>query len=213
MSRPIAPKPKKAEQMPERPRRGTADETRERLVETAARVFNEVGYGGTDSNALAKAAGYAPGTFYRHFLDKRAIFLAAYTRWVRIEWDALNQKVDEAGAADLELASQFVKFLVTHHRTWRTFRQSLRALSSTDEQARKFFLHQRKAQLGLVAHLRTRAGSIVRTTEEDLLLLLTLERACDALADDEVAALGGSREKLIKMLLERVQAHLGHGAS
>ncbi len=204
----MPPRKPKAGEKPERPVRGTADETRERLVETAATMFNDVGYHGTDSNAIAKAAGYSPGTFYRHFADKRAIFLAAYARWVRIEWDALSQRVEEAGSANLELASMLVKFMVAHHRSWRTFRASLRALSGTDSEAKRFFFNQRKRQLELISDLSARARSRSHSAEEDLLLLLTLERACDALADDEATVLGAAKEKMIRLLLERVQTHL-----
>ncbi|MGG6497807.1 UNVERIFIED_CONTAM: TetR/AcrR family transcriptional regulator, partial [Bacteroidetes bacterium 56_B9] len=49
-------------------------ESRRALVEAAAQIFNTVGYFGTDTNRIAKAAGYTPGTFYTHFPDKRAIF-------------------------------------------------------------------------------------------------------------------------------------------
>src|ERR1700752_2615921 len=73
-----------------RPRRGKPSDTRARLVTTAAAVFNRVGYHGTDSNRLARAAGYAPATFYKHFAHKRAIFLAAYEAWVTAEWEAIR---------------------------------------------------------------------------------------------------------------------------
>jgi AcrR family transcriptional regulator len=199
---------RKKNEPPPRPVRGTADATRARLLDTAARVFNDVGYLGTDSNKLARLAGYAPGTFYRHFPDKRAIFLAAYARWVQVEWETLSQKVEAAGAADLELAGAVVKFMVAHHRQWRTFRASARALAATDDAARRFFLSQRKAQLELIGSLRRRAGREDASPEADLLLLLTLERACDALAEEEVGALGGGRERLLRLLLEKVQQHL-----
>src|SRR5439155_19483347 len=74
-----------------RPRRGSPAETRARLVAAAAREFGRVGYDGTDSNRLARAAGYAPGTFYKHFADKRAIFLEAYRAWVTAEWVAIDR--------------------------------------------------------------------------------------------------------------------------
>ena len=54
---------------PMRPKRGQSADTRERLVAAAAAVFNRDGYHGTDSNRLARAAGYAPATFYKHFPD------------------------------------------------------------------------------------------------------------------------------------------------
>ena len=58
------------------------EETRSKLVEAAGRLFNSVGYFGTDSNRIAREAGHAPGTFYVHFADKREIFLEVYRGWV-----------------------------------------------------------------------------------------------------------------------------------
>ena len=56
----------------------------------AAEIFGRVGYHGTDSNRIAKEAGYATGTFYKHFKDKREAFLAAYEAWVTSEWNAVD---------------------------------------------------------------------------------------------------------------------------
>lgn len=61
------------------------EQTRNKLVAAAAKLFNSVGYFGTDSNRIAREAGYAPGTFYVHFPDKLGIFLEVYRRWVDLE--------------------------------------------------------------------------------------------------------------------------------
>jgi AcrR family transcriptional regulator len=81
-----------------RPRRGTPAQTRERLVAAAAILFNRAGYHGTDSNRIARAAGYSTGTFYKHFKDKREIFLAAYETWVASEWKAVATELSAGGA-------------------------------------------------------------------------------------------------------------------
>src|SRR5215472_2525043 len=83
-----------------RPRRGTPEETRQRLVASAARLFNRVGYHATDSNEIAKEAGYATGTFYKHFEDKRAIFIAAYERWVSSEWQAVSDQLSSESSPE-----------------------------------------------------------------------------------------------------------------
>jgi AcrR family transcriptional regulator len=57
-------------------------ESRRALIEAAGTIFNTVGYYGTDTNRIAVAAGYTPGTFYTHFTDKREIFLEVYRGWV-----------------------------------------------------------------------------------------------------------------------------------
>ena len=76
-----------------RPRRGLPSETRERLVASAAELFNTVGYHGTDSNRIARNAGYTPGVFYKHFKDKCEIFLAVYEGWIAAEWKAIEAEL------------------------------------------------------------------------------------------------------------------------
>src|ERR1700687_38040 len=76
-----------------RPRRGSPAQPRERLVAAAASLFNRGGYHGTDSNRIAREAGYSTGVFYKHFQDKREIFLAAYETWVVSEWKAVEDQL------------------------------------------------------------------------------------------------------------------------
>src|SRR4051812_38261323 len=84
----------------ERPRRGAPEDTRARLVAAAAELFNRHGYHRTDSNRIAQAAGYAAGTFYKHFADKREIFLAAHEAWVTAEWRAIADELRAARSRD-----------------------------------------------------------------------------------------------------------------
>jgi len=56
-----------------------------------------VGYHGTDSNRIAREAGYSPGVFYKHFADKREIFLEAYQTWVVSEWKAVEGELSSGG--------------------------------------------------------------------------------------------------------------------
>jgi AcrR family transcriptional regulator len=64
--------------------------TRARLIEATAQVVRKVGYAHASTRAIAKAAGVAEGTIYRHFPDKGALFLAAVMESNRpiIEWVA-----------------------------------------------------------------------------------------------------------------------------
>ena len=191
-----------------RRRRGTPAQTRERLLAAAALEFNRVGYHGTDSNRLARAAGYAPATFYKHFPDKRALFLAAYERWVTAEWAGVEQLV-QGGGPPGELATAIVDLVLEMHRTWRGLRASLRALVAADPEARAFYRAQRRRQLALLAAMRPRstAGALA----DHALLLLTLERACDAIAEGELRDLGVPVDPIVARLRELVAAQLAPG--
>lgn len=51
-------------------------ETRQRIIETAVKLFGEKGYEKTSVAALAKAAGVGKGTIYNYFQSKGEIILA-----------------------------------------------------------------------------------------------------------------------------------------
>src|ERR1700688_2860595 len=85
-----ATSPAKSSTRTEPARHRQPDKTRRALIEAAARIFNSDGYHSTDSNRIAREAGYAPGTFYVHFADKLAIFLDVYENWVSAEWSSIE---------------------------------------------------------------------------------------------------------------------------
>jgi AcrR family transcriptional regulator len=187
--------------------RGTAGETRERLVRSAAGVFNRSGYHGTDSNRLARAAGYSPATFYKHFDDKRAIFLAAYEAWVTAEWSKVERLLREGGRPEAQ-ATRIVDLVVAHHRRWRGLRASLRTLVAADATARAFYRAQRRRQLRMIDDLKVSPKAKARRPEEDAMLLFTLERVCDAIAEGELRGLGLSVTPTIALLRALVLKHI-----
>lgn len=203
-----------------RRRRGTAESTRARLVAAGAEVFNRDGYHGTDSNRLARAAGYAPATFYKHFPDKQALFLAVYEAWVTAEWAAV-ERVVRTNLPPAARAARIVAMVVALHRRWRGMRASLRALVATDAGARAFYRAQRRRQLQMLGALRAphrptrlvagRVAGRVHRAESDAVLLFTLERVADAIADGELVDLGLAVGPTVARLRALVLDHLGGG--
>jgi AcrR family transcriptional regulator len=78
---PSAPTPPRA---PSPPRRRSREErraeTRERLLDAAAVVFNRLGYHAATLEAVADAAGYTKGAVYSNFATKQDLFLALVER-------------------------------------------------------------------------------------------------------------------------------------
>lgn len=58
--------------------------TRERLVETARRLFHENGYSATGVSAILKAANVRSGSFYYFFEAKEALLVAVLERYVEL---------------------------------------------------------------------------------------------------------------------------------
>src|SRR5581483_5771628 len=191
-----------------RPRRGSAVETRERLVGAAAAVFNRDGYFATDSNKLARAAGYSPGTFYKSSADKRALFLAAYERWVEDEWADVGAALVEPRPSQRGRSAAIARVVLGHHKRWAVFRANLRALVATDEVVRDFVWAARAKQLETMAELRKRLRWPRRSRADDRALLLLLERVCDSLAAGEAKALGVSEDALVAVLERALDEHV-----
>ncbi len=176
-----------------RPRRGSPEQTRRRLIHTAAQLFNQVPYWETDSNQIAKAANYSTGTFYRHFKDKREVFIAAYREWVAEEWASIESQV-APGQTPGESIDRAADALIEHHRRWRVFRGNLRALVTYDEELRELTQALRAEQLAKVSVLRSVQGTLTRTPESDAIQAMMFELVCDAIADGDFKSLGCSVE-------------------
>jgi AcrR family transcriptional regulator len=187
----------------DRPRRGSPAQTRQRLVAAAARLFNRSGYHRTDSNGIAQEAGYSTGTFYKHFRDKREIFLAAYETWVASEWKAVGVELTAGGQPEA-IARRLVDLTILFHTRWRGLRASLLELVLTDADVRRFYRYQRRRQLDLMTALRVSIGARPRRREDDAIHLFTIERTCDAIAQGELRALGLDRGAIVAGLVERV---------
>jgi AcrR family transcriptional regulator len=185
-----------------RPGRRHAASTREALIAAAATAFERDGFFGTDSNRIAREAGLAAGTFYRHFEDKRAIFLAVLERRAASEIEVVRAALGERRPA-AELASLLVAQLIELRQHGNGLRANARLLAVTDAQVRAALQRQRSE---LTDALRALRGNASR--EVAALLLWMIERAGDALADGEARDLHLSRAALLAELERAVDRRL-----
>ncbi|HEY2775053.1 MAG TPA: helix-turn-helix domain-containing protein [Candidatus Binatia bacterium] len=177
-----------------RPEPGVA---RQALLDAARAEFDEAGFEGTDTNRIARRAGYAPQTFYRHFRDKTEIFVEIYKRWFDDEWRDLEnaQAKGAEGAARVTLA---------HHARHREFRRSLRRLTVTDPVVRTARAESRRRQVALLAAEDAARGR-ERSDATRIALLLAVERIADAAADGELHDLGVTHEQEVAMLADVIR--------
>jgi AcrR family transcriptional regulator len=76
-----------------------AAERRQKLVETAIRVFSEGSYRGTTTAEIARAAGVSEPILYRHFASKRDLYLAALDH----VWSQVQESWEEALARESDV--------------------------------------------------------------------------------------------------------------
>ena len=161
----------------------------------AARAeFERHGYDGTNTNEIARSAGYVPQTFYRHFSDKCAVFIAVYEHWVQEELALLSNITSAEAAADI---------LISHHRQHRVFRRSLRVLTATNSEVAMIRAKMRLQQVKNLSDRLDRFASL--DLAEQLAAILRIERLCDAAADGEFNTCGVSDGSVRSLIVACIQ--------
>jgi AcrR family transcriptional regulator len=163
-------------------RDSVARDTKAALCAAARAEFREHGYGGTDSNKIARRAGFAPQTFYRWYKDKAEVFVAAYRAWEEEERLAL-----EALLARGAKARAFAEAIVAHHREHLLFRRSLRQLAVSEPSVR---LARSESRVRQAERIRSWLSLPKRRSEAIYVALFQIERLADAAAEGELTDLG-----------------------
>ena len=111
-------------------------DTRDRLVRAFLELLEEHPYAAVTAGMVATRAGLAHGTFYRHFRDKRAAFMAALER-VREELDregpSLDGPLGDLAAERERLRSWLVFKLSSHSQHPGILRAFLEAVDDDPE--------------------------------------------------------------------------------
>jgi AcrR family transcriptional regulator len=96
---------------------GSADETRQRIVQAAALVFAENGYVRATTRALAAAAGVNEVTLFRHFGSKQNLFAAVIERFAApAVGAAMEAELTGNYRQDLLMMGRYLIEIVTHRK-------------------------------------------------------------------------------------------------
>ncbi|NMC84777.1 MAG: TetR/AcrR family transcriptional regulator [Anaerolineaceae bacterium] len=92
-------------------------ETKELILQTAVRLFNQMGTARVSTNRIAEEAGISPGNLYYHFADKAHILREIYEHMIS-DWDEVYRQIG-AGMAPEEALRHFIEAnfdLLWHYR-------------------------------------------------------------------------------------------------
>ena len=106
--------------------------TRQRILETAIRLFNEKGTKAITTNHIATAMGISPGNLYYHFRSREDIILAILDIMDECGFEAMRRIESETAPMSLEVLER--KFKVIQEINWRFrfFKRELPALVMHD---------------------------------------------------------------------------------
>ena len=163
--------------------------TRTRLIEH--------GFAGTDTNRIARRAGFAPQTFYRWFSDKAAVFAEVLHVWEEAEFALFMSLLGPHELTPLQLAEACVENM----RPFLTFRQHLRSVTLQDAAVRAVRGQGRAALMSRLgpwcAHLAPE--SLAHT-------LLQIESLSEMLARGDLSDLGVSGSETLQALADHIRA-------
>ena len=114
--------------------------TRERILATALRLFNESGTAAVSTNHIADALGISPGNLYYHFRNKEEIIRALFEQQFA-RWDEIYALPDDR-LPTLDDLQQLVRASFTIAWEYRFMYRELIALLRRDEQ-----LHRRWVEI------------------------------------------------------------------
>ena len=170
-------------------------EGRSALVQAARKEFDSVGYDGTNTNAIARRAGYAPQTFYRHFHDKLEIFIAVYEQWTA-------EEIGIIGSADSP--EDIAAAILSQHRKSRIFRRALRDLSVRNPEMAKARASSRHRQIEAIC--QRLPSYALRPRVDQVAWLLIFERLYDGVVEGDFKRLGVADDEAFRLLTDKIRS-------
>jgi AcrR family transcriptional regulator len=158
--------------------------TKRQIKIAAKREFNSVGFFATDTNKIAKVAGYAPGSFYRHFKDKIDVFIETYRDW-HLEHMQEIERVLSVGGSIEEMSERLATVVVAFYGNWKTLRAAARVLVISEPRVAEFKQSRRILMSEAFANLRKRLHLKAMPEESVILFLILVERLGDAVSEGE----------------------------
>jgi AcrR family transcriptional regulator len=98
-----------------KPRQARSQAMVDAILEAAARVLSEEGYGGASTNRIAEVAGVSVGSLYQYFPNKDALIIALTMQHIQTMMSCLHQTMQQADSDIPSLVRSFVKAMIQGH--------------------------------------------------------------------------------------------------
>jgi len=149
--------------------------TRDRIVDTAIRLFNEQGTRNVTTNHIAAAMGISPGNLYYHFRNKEDIIRAIFEQMDAWGMEQYGIIAAQCQPGTLEALERTFAMIQEYNWRYRFFKRELTALLMNDPQLRERFQSTHHAMLELVrqSNLVAIANGVLEPMDEKALALFS----------------------------------------
>jgi AcrR family transcriptional regulator len=129
------------------PRQKRSIKRKQKIIETALKIFTQKGYFNTSSNEIAGQAGVPIGSFYSYFKDKTHLFLEVMNYYNELIMKEIKP-VDTFNGEDIRQSlTDLVKNILNAHKIHPEFHQEITAMYISDPDVRKLIDKQKKNEI------------------------------------------------------------------
>ena len=158
------------------PKQERSIETKNKIINSAYKLFSEVGYHSTTTALIAKNAEVSTGIVYGYFLDKRAILLDVLELYINKVFQPINAIFDNITLpVDFsQIIEESVKKTIEIHQENAQMHTTLHSLTGTDEEVNRRFVELEDNLTEQIAEKLTALGLKISNVNEKIHLAMNV---------------------------------------
>lgn len=158
------------------PKQERSIETKNKIINSAYKLFSEVGYHSTTTALIAKNAEASTGIVYGYFLDKRAILLDVLELYINKVFQPINAIFDNITLpVDFsQIIEEAVKKTIEIHQENAQMHTTLHSLTGTDEEVNRRFVELEDNLTKQIAEKLTALGLKISNLNEKIHLAMNV---------------------------------------
>ena len=158
------------------PKQERSIETKNKIINSAYKLFSEVGYHSTTTALIAKNAEVSTGIVYGYFLDKRAILLDVLELYINKVFQPINDIFDNITLpVDFsKIIEESVKKTIEIHQENAQMHTTLHSLTGTDEEVNRRFVELEDNLTKQIAEKLTALGLKISNVNEKIHLAMNV---------------------------------------
>ena len=147
---------------------------KEKVIETAIRLFNEQGTKAVTTNHIAAAAGISPGNLYYHFKNKKAIIREIFDRMDAYGQEEYKTILKDSVPGTVDSIEKTFVLIQEFNWRFRFFKRELLSLVMDDQMLKERFKKTHTVHLSLIKEsidLSIRHGILKQIEKHEKVLL------------------------------------------
>ena len=126
--------------------------TRDKIIDTAIKLFNEQGTRAVSTNHIATAIGISPGNLYYHFRNKEDIIRAIFEQMDAYGFEQYQSILNTYQPGSIKAMEQTFIMIQEYNWRYRFFKRELTALIMNDPELKERFHATNSQMLGMIRY-------------------------------------------------------------